>query len=228
MLLQHAVKFHEARDWIWLQDQSQLTYKSLLQHCKTLEQHCEQYQKAQIKSHAEQPSLQQQLHHSQFTRMLSPHTTSSAPSEDTNTLETNALQLAKNATTAMEQNTTQHSAGAQDKQEMIILGPTAGPTIETPTTTDTTANLPAGTDSSAKGTPVTHIDHLTLQEGIRRSPTPRSHKVSHITSTIHSRPEDRLATDVASDGYTSFHTIVQMIPSKAAIQSQLRLTLAWM
>ena len=53
MLLQHAVKFHKARDWIWLQDQSQLTYKSLLQHCKTLEQCCGQYQKAQLKGLAE-------------------------------------------------------------------------------------------------------------------------------------------------------------------------------
>ena len=40
-------------DWICLQDQSQLTYASLLQHCKTLEQRCEQYQKAQIKGRAE-------------------------------------------------------------------------------------------------------------------------------------------------------------------------------
>ena len=52
MLLQHAVRFHEARDWISLQDQNQLTYVSLLQHCKTLEQRCEQYQKAQIKGRA--------------------------------------------------------------------------------------------------------------------------------------------------------------------------------
>ena len=57
MLLQHTVKFHEARDWIQLQNQSQLTYKSLLQHCKTLEQCCEQYQKAQLKGHAELTTL---------------------------------------------------------------------------------------------------------------------------------------------------------------------------
>ena len=57
MLLQHAVRFHEARDWIRLQDQNQLTYASLLQHCKTLEQRCEQYQKAQIKGRAELTSL---------------------------------------------------------------------------------------------------------------------------------------------------------------------------
>ena len=36
MLLQHAVQFHEARDWIRLQDQIQLTYASLLQHCKMM------------------------------------------------------------------------------------------------------------------------------------------------------------------------------------------------
>ena len=38
MLTQHAVQFHEARDWIHLQDQNQVTYSSLLQHCKMLEQ----------------------------------------------------------------------------------------------------------------------------------------------------------------------------------------------
>ena len=38
MLLQHAIKFHEARDWIRLQDPATLTYQSLLNHCKLLEQ----------------------------------------------------------------------------------------------------------------------------------------------------------------------------------------------
>ena len=47
MVLQHAVQYHEVRDWIWLQDQSQLTYQSLLAQCKLLESQCEQYQKAQ-------------------------------------------------------------------------------------------------------------------------------------------------------------------------------------
>ena len=46
MLLQHAVHFHEARDWICQQDQSELTYQSLLSHCKLLESRCKQYQKA--------------------------------------------------------------------------------------------------------------------------------------------------------------------------------------
>ena len=46
VVLQHAVKYHEARDWIRQQDQSQLMYQALLLHCKMLEAHCEQYQKA--------------------------------------------------------------------------------------------------------------------------------------------------------------------------------------
>ena len=53
MILQHAVCYHEARDWISQQDQSQLTYQALLSHCKLLEQHCEQYQKARERGYAD-------------------------------------------------------------------------------------------------------------------------------------------------------------------------------
>ena len=42
MLLVHAIKYHEARDWIRLQNQSTLTYQLLLAHCKLLEHRCEQ------------------------------------------------------------------------------------------------------------------------------------------------------------------------------------------
>ena len=37
MVLWHVVKYHEARDWIRQQDQSQLTYQAPLSHCKMLE-----------------------------------------------------------------------------------------------------------------------------------------------------------------------------------------------
>ena len=46
VVLQYAVKYHEVRDWIRQQDQSQLMYQALLSHCKMLEACCEQYQKA--------------------------------------------------------------------------------------------------------------------------------------------------------------------------------------
>ena len=56
-VLQHAVKYHEARDWIRQQDQSQLTYQALLSHCKMLEAQCEQYQKAKERGHADLASI---------------------------------------------------------------------------------------------------------------------------------------------------------------------------
>ena len=57
MLLQHTIRFHKARDWIRPQDPATLTYKSLLNHCKLVEQHCEHYRKAQQKGRAELTSL---------------------------------------------------------------------------------------------------------------------------------------------------------------------------
>ena len=52
MVLQHAIKYHEAKDWIHLQDQTTLTYQSLLAHCKQLEARCEQFQQAQAQGRA--------------------------------------------------------------------------------------------------------------------------------------------------------------------------------
>ena len=57
MLLQHAIRYHEARNWIRQQDPAALTYKSLLQHCKSLGQRCKHYRKAQQKGRAELTSL---------------------------------------------------------------------------------------------------------------------------------------------------------------------------
>ena len=55
MVLQHAVKYHEARDWIRLQDQSTLTYQSLLNYCTQLEARCEQFKQAQAQGRASCP-----------------------------------------------------------------------------------------------------------------------------------------------------------------------------
>ena len=53
MVLQHAVKYHEVRDWIHLQDQDALTYQFLLNYCTQLEASCKQYQQAQAQSRAQ-------------------------------------------------------------------------------------------------------------------------------------------------------------------------------
>ena len=51
MVLQHAVKYHEAWDWIRQQDQS------LISHCKMLEACCEQYQKEKERGHGNLASI---------------------------------------------------------------------------------------------------------------------------------------------------------------------------
>ena len=148
--------------------------------------------------------------------MLSPLATPSVLNVDTNTLGTNALQQAKNATTVNQHDITQHYTGAQDKQKTTISGPTAGPTTETPTFTDTTTRSPSRHRQChyRSNSHTCRSPHPTRKH--RRSPTPRSHQVSHITSTVHSRPEDKLATNVASDGHTSFHTTLQMITKQGS------------
>ena len=57
MVLQHVVKYHEARDWIRQQDQSLLTYQVLLSHCKMPKACCVQYQKAKERGHADLASI---------------------------------------------------------------------------------------------------------------------------------------------------------------------------
>ena len=57
MVLQHAVKYHEARDGIRQQDHSQLTYQALLSHCKMFKACCKQYQMAKERGHTNLASI---------------------------------------------------------------------------------------------------------------------------------------------------------------------------
>ena len=57
MVLQHTVKYHEARNWICLQDQSALTYQSLLNYCTQLEARCDQFKQAQVQGRAQLASI---------------------------------------------------------------------------------------------------------------------------------------------------------------------------
>ena len=57
MVLQHAVKYHEACNWIRLQDQFALTYQSLLNYCTQLEARCNQFKQAQVQGRAQLASI---------------------------------------------------------------------------------------------------------------------------------------------------------------------------
>ena len=53
MVLQHAVKYLWAQDWIHLQHQDSLTYQSLLNYCTQLEARCKHYQQAWVHDKAQ-------------------------------------------------------------------------------------------------------------------------------------------------------------------------------
>ena len=57
MVLQHAIKYNEAKDWICLQDQTTLIYQSLLTNCEQLKARCEQFQQAQAHGRAHLTSI---------------------------------------------------------------------------------------------------------------------------------------------------------------------------
>ena len=57
MVLQHTVKYHEVQDRICLQDQSTLTYQSLLNYFTQLEARCEQFKQVQAQGRAQLSSI---------------------------------------------------------------------------------------------------------------------------------------------------------------------------
>ena len=57
MVLQHAVKYHEACNWIQLQDQDALTYQSCLNYCTQLEARCDQFKQAQAQGRVQLASI---------------------------------------------------------------------------------------------------------------------------------------------------------------------------
>ena len=130
MLLQHAVKYHKARDWIRLQDQTQLTYTSLLQHCKLLEQHCEQFQKAQARGRAELTTLSAATATTSSIHQMQSPLTISVANVDISTPEVTAQQQAKSVITAMAEATIQLCASDPGRTKPIISGPLEDPGTE--------------------------------------------------------------------------------------------------
>ena len=57
MVLQHAVKYNYTHDWICLEDQSALTYQSLLNYCTQLEARCDQFKQAHVQCRAQLASI---------------------------------------------------------------------------------------------------------------------------------------------------------------------------
>ena len=207
MLLQHVVRFHEARDWIHLQDQSQLTYASLLQHCKTLEQRCEQYQKAQIKGRAELTTLSAAtatassvhqdnvtIHNTQCTTCGYKHPRDNCPAKGKECYNCHGL----NHYTALCRHPKQRKNSP--------FRTTSRPRYRKYSKSRQGSHSPSKHRQSCHRSPSpTNTCRSSHQPRRQRSPT-RSQQVSHITSSTETSAEGKLHMDVASDGHTSFHT----------------------
>ena len=217
MLLQHAVRFHEARDWICLQDQNQLTYASLLQHCKTLEQRCEQYQKARIKGRAELTTLSAAtatassvhqdnvtLHNTQCTRCGYKHPRDNCPAKGKECYNCHGL----NHYTAL--------CRCPKQRKNSPFRTTSRPSYRKYSKSRQGSHSPSKHRQSCHRSPSpTNTCRSSHQPRRQRSPT-RSQQVSQITSSTETSAEGKLHMDVTSDGHTSFHTTLQMVTKQGS------------
>ena len=69
MVLQHVVRYCEAHGWIWLQDQSQLTYKALLAYCQLLKSQCKEKDQADLTSLLALTSSASSIHQDALTTL---------------------------------------------------------------------------------------------------------------------------------------------------------------
>ena len=220
MLLVHAIKYHEARDWIRLQNQSTLTYQLLLAHCKLLEQRCEQYQKAQLRGRAElntitvaasvtssvhQDTVTTQTKKSNCMRCGYNHPKGSCPASGQQCYNCSRFAL--------------YTALCKKPRTCKQYNHPHRPTSRIPSHTYSSRSVTRGNSRSpSRGSPYRspsrsphHKQYRSPQcnNRKRRSPKPHIHQVSQITHIL-PRPyaaEGQLITDRASDGHTSFHTM---------------------
>ena len=219
MLLQHAVRYHEARDWIRLQDQTQLSYASLLQHCKMLEQRCEQFQKAQIRGRAELTTLSAAtatassvhqdnitLHQIQCNRCGYRHPRDNCPAKGKECYNCHGMNHYTALCRRPKQNKSNHF-----RTNNSPFRTNSRPRYRKYSKGRQSSRSPSKNRQFQHRSPSpTKARRSSHQPRKQRSPT-RSQQVSHLTSSEESSPEGKLHTDVASDGHTSFHTTLQMV-----------------
>ena len=228
MLLVHAIKYHEARDWIRLQNQSTLTYQLLLAHCKLLEQRCEQFQKAQLKGRAElttitvAASVTSSVHQDTVTIHKKSNCTRCGYNHPKGSCQASGQQcyncsrfghytaLCKKPRTPKQYNCPSrptsrrpsHRYSSRPATRGNSRSPNRGRSYRSPSRSPHCKQYRSPQHNSRK----------------RRSPTSHIHQVSHITHIL-PRPyaaEGQFIRDRASDGHTSFHTTLQVDTKQGA------------
>ena len=228
MVLQHVIKYHEARDWICLQDQNTLTYQSLLADCKQLEARCEQFHQAQAQGRAHLTSIMttssskssihadmQSTPKQPCSRCGNTHQHGSCPAFNHkcfnchNTGHFTALcrRPCNNRCPVNTPNKCRESRGRcqrSNRQRRLSRSPSRG--RQTYRSTSHNSRYPSTSHNPSQD----HHKRRSPHRG-RCSPTPYRHQVNHIMSFNSSCNEGQLYTDRAPDGQRTFHTTLQLI-----------------
>ena len=228
MFLAHAIKYHEARDWIRLQNQSTLTYQSLLGHCKLLEQRCEQYQKSQLRGRAElttitvAASVTSSVHQDTVTTHKKSNCTRCGYNHPKGSCPASGQQCNNCSRFG------HYTALCKKPRTHKQYNHSSRPTSRRPSCRYNSRSTTRGNSRSpSRGRPYrspSRSPHCKQYRSPqhnsrkRRSPTPHIHQVGHITHIL-PRPyaaEGQLITDRASNGHTSFHTMLQVDTKQGA------------
>ena len=229
MMLQHAVKYHEARDWIHLQDQTTLMYQSLLVHCRQLEARCKQFQQAQAQGRAHLTSLasasasKSSIHTNLQSTTKQPcdrcgytHSHGHCPAFyrkcfNCNTTSHFTVLCRKPCSTrgpAITSYRCRESRGRSTRSRRRSSSRSQSRSPSRGRQTYRSSSRPSSTSCSPSQ------DHHRRSPCRRRcTPTPHRHQVSHIMSFNSNTAcnEGQLFTDLAPDGQKSFHTTLQMV-----------------
>ena len=228
MLLAHAVKYHKARDWVRLQDQSKLTYQTLLNHCKLLEQRCEQFKKAQMKGRAQlttitaassgnssihQDTINKHPRHLKCSRCGYNHPIGNCPASGQQCYNCNGI----GHYTALCKKPRQ----CRHNRSRSRYRPRTSSNRRHPSISPSRSR-PSRKTSRSPSRKQPRSPHRSYRH--RRSPTPHVHQVSHILHLApkHNDNEGNLVTDTASDGQTSFHTTLQVITKQGTKPIQVK------
>ena len=226
MLLVLAIKYHEARDWIRLHNQSTLTYQLLLAHCKLLELRCEQYKKGQLRGRAELTTIIASVTSSVHQDTVTTHKKSNCARCGYNHPKGSCPASGQQCYNCSRfgHYTALCKKPRTPKQYNHLSRPTSrGPSCRDSSRSATRCNSRSPSRGRPCRSPSRRPHHKQYRSPQcnskkKRSPTPHIHQLSHIIHIL-PRPhaaEGQLITDRASNGHTSFHTMLQVDTKQGA------------
>ena len=234
MVLQHAVKYHEAQDWICLQDQSTLTYQSLLNYCTQVEARCEQFKQAQAQGRAQLSSItmasatpssllaQSGITNISCKRCGYTHPHASCPRYNKECYNCHSKDhftaLCRKPKLRWQPNVSNRSSsrGRSSRSRRSTTRSASPGQYRSQSRGRQPYRSPSncrGRSSSNSRSPSQDHHNRRSPRHNRCSPTPYRYKVSHFSLFQDHSPtnEGQLYTDKAPDGHRAFHTTLQLV-----------------